>query len=215
MKNKNAIHLISLLILAGLTLAACSSPTPAAATATAFPPTSAPTLTAAPSATAVPTAVPTAIQTATPATFSDPFAYCAAVGQIDAPDSRYSGPKMSDALFNDYLAANGLALNSDYPEAFKHMTIWRCMDKQVYACNFGANIPCDTKANTDTSPSQAILDYCKANPNVDFIPAAVTGHTAIYSWGCVKGAPALGPQTDKLDAAGYQASFWTLLKPGN
>jgi len=30
-------------------------------------------------------------------TFSDPFAYCTAVGTIDQPDSRYVGPKIPDA----------------------------------------------------------------------------------------------------------------------
>jgi hypothetical protein len=31
-----------------------------------------------------------------PATFTDPFAYCAALGTIDAPDSRYTGPKVPE-----------------------------------------------------------------------------------------------------------------------
>jgi hypothetical protein len=30
------------------------------------------------------------------ARFSDPFAYCAAVGTIDAPDARYTGPRVPD-----------------------------------------------------------------------------------------------------------------------
>jgi hypothetical protein len=33
-----------------------------------------------------------------PATFSNPFAYCTALGTIDAPDSRYSGPKVPEAV---------------------------------------------------------------------------------------------------------------------
>jgi hypothetical protein len=32
------------------------------------------------------------------ATFTDPFAYCAAVGTVDAPDSRYTGPKVPEAV---------------------------------------------------------------------------------------------------------------------
>jgi hypothetical protein len=151
--------------------------------------------------------------TETPKTYSDPFAYCAAVGQIDTPDARYTGPKMDDALFKDYLAAEKLDPNMDYPDQFKEMTIWRCMEGKVYACNFGANIPCDSKANTDKTPSQAITDYCKSNPEVDFIPMAVTGHNVIYSWSCVNGAPQLGDPFDTVDAAGYQSSFWVPLQP--
>lgn len=150
----------------------------------------------------------------TPKTFSDPFAYCAAVGQIDAPDARYTGPKMSDALFKDYLVAEKLDVNTDYPDQFKQMTIWRCMNGKVYACNFGANIPCDSKANTDKNPTQAIIDFCKQNQDVDFVPMAVTGHNVIYSWRCVQGAPQLGNLIDTVDAAGYQSSFWVELTPG-
>jgi hypothetical protein len=151
--------------------------------------------------------------TEAPKTYSDPYAYCTAVGQIDAPDARYTGPKMSDALFKDYLTAAKLDVNTPYPDQFKQMTIWRCMESKVYACNFGANIPCDSKANTDKTPTQAISDYCKANPEVDFIPMAVTGHNVIYSWRCVNGAPELGDQLDTVDAAGYQSSFWVPLQP--
>lgn len=148
-----------------------------------------------------------------PKTFSDPFAYCAAVAQIDAPDARFTGPKMSDALFKDYLVAAKLDPTANYPDQFKQMTIWRCMNSQVYACNFGANIPCDSKANTDKNPTQAIIDFCKQNQDMDFVPMAVTGHNVIYSWRCVKGAPQIGEQLDTVDAAGYQSSFWVELEP--
>jgi len=155
-----------------------------------------------------------AAATQAPKIFSDPFAYCAAVGQIDAPDARYTGPRMSAALFKDYLTAAKLDANMEYPDQFKEMTIWRCMEGRVYACNFGANIPCDSKANTDKTPTQAISDYCKSNPDVDFIPMAVTGHNVIYSWRCKAGMAELADQIDTVDAAGYQSSFWVTLQPG-
>jgi hypothetical protein len=156
-----------------------------------------------------PTATPEA-----PKTYSDPFAYCAAVGQIDMPDARYTGPKMDDALFKDYLTAAKLDPNTQYPDPFQQMTTWRCMDGKVYACNFGANIPCDSKANASQTPTQAISDYCTANPDVDFIPMYVIGHTAIYNWSCKAGTPQLGQAMDTVDAAGYQSSFWVALQPG-
>jgi putative hemolysin len=88
------------------------------------------------------------------------------------------------------------------------------MDSQVYACNFGANLPCDSKANTDKTPSQAMGDYCKANPDSEFIPMSVTGHTTIYSWHCVKDAAELLEQIAEVDAAGYLAEIWYPIAPG-
>ena len=149
----------------------------------------------------------------TPATFADPFAYCAAIGQIDAPDAHYTGPQMNDALFNAYLKAAGLDQNGAYPDAFKKMTIWRCMGGKLYACNFGANIPCDSKADTNKIPTQAMNDYCKQSHESDFIPASVTGHTTIYSWHCVKDTPAILSQLGSVDAAGYQSSYWQIVEP--
>jgi Tol biopolymer transport system component len=195
MKIKILLSCLLLLALTACGGATVSAPTqPAVATSPA-------------TVTAAPTAVPT------PAVFSDPFAYCATVGQIDAPDAHYTGPKMDEALFKDYLAAAKLDVNGDYPDAFKQMTVWRCMANKVYACNFGANIPCDSKANTDKTPTQEMKDFCSQNQSADFIPMAVTGHNVIYSWHCVSGAPEILQQIDTVDAAGYQASFWVALEP--
>lgn len=190
MKNKSFIFV--LLTWMTLILAACSAAT--GAVSTESPTSSTPVV-------------------AAQETFSDPFAYCAAVGQIDTPDMRYTGEQMSDVLFKDYLKAAGLDPSLDYPDTFKKMTIWRCMDSKVYACNFGANIPCDSKANTDKTPTQAMTDYCKQFPNDAFIPMSVTGHSVIYSWHCVKDAPEILDQIDTVDTAGYQSSFWQLVEP--
>jgi hypothetical protein len=202
-KNKT---ITSLFILMTLGLATCSAP--AAAPTPTNPPASIPTL-------AAPTTPPTSAPSpsATLETYTDPFAYCAAMVQIDAPDARYTGPLMSAAFFNAYLKAAGLDPNGYYPDAFKKMTIWRCMNGQVYVCNFGANIPCDSKADTNKKPTQALTDYCKVNPDTDFIPAYVTGHAVIYSWHCVKDVPEVLQQIDTVDPAGYQSSFWKLVPP--
>ena len=144
---------------------------------------------------------------------ADPFAYCAAVGSIDKPDARYSGPKITDAIIKGYLKAAGLDPNTPFSDQFRKMTIWRCMDQKVYACNFGANLPCDSKANTDKTPTQAMADFCKDNLNADFIPMYVTGHTTIYSWHCVKDTPALLDQIEKVDAAGYLSEIWYAISP--
>jgi len=45
--------------------------------------------------------------TAARITYTDPFAYCSAVGTIDAPDSRYTGDPVSLAIIQGYLKAAG------------------------------------------------------------------------------------------------------------
>ena len=141
-------------------------------------------------------------------TYNDPFAYCAAIGTIDTPDARYTGPHMTDEIINGYKIAAGLEASTEPMQMFQKTTTWRCMDHQVYACNFGANLPCDSKANTDKTPSQAMGDYCKVNPDSDFIPMSVTGHATIYSWHCVKDTPELLKQIAQVDAAGFLANIW-------
>lgn len=218
MRNRLLPKVVAWLNLMAVALAAC---TPGAEAVTATPtapatPTSPapPTVAASPTVAAPPTAAatPTALPTPTATSFADPFAYCAAVDTIDQPDARYTGPKTSDVIFKGYLKAAGLDVSGHYPDAMKQMTIWRCMDKQVYACNFGANLPCDSKADTNNTPTQPMADFCKATPGADFIPMAVTGHTTIYSWHCVKGAPAVADQLDKPDAAGYLTRIWYLIQ---
>lgn len=151
--------------------------------------------------------------TVAPVTYQDPFAYCAAVGTIDTPDASYTGPQITDEIINGYKTAAGLQASTEPMEMFKKTTIWRCMDKQVYACNFGANLPCDSKADTNRTPTSAMSDYCKANLNSDFIPMSVTGHATIYSWHCIKDAPEVLDQISQVDASGYLANIWYLIKP--
>jgi hypothetical protein len=69
-------------------------------------------------------------ETATEAiTHDDPFAYCAAVGTIDAPDERYTGEELPVVILEgvrDALNATDVDL-----EVFEIGTVWRCMDGQV------------------------------------------------------------------------------------
>lgn len=145
--------------------------------------------------------------------YSDPFAYCAAVGTVDTPDGRYSGEQVPEAVINGFKKAAGLEASTEPMDMFKKTTIWRCMENRVYACNFGANLPCSSKANTDKTPSQAMTDYCAANPDSDIIPMSVTGHSTIYSWHCVKDAPELLDQVENVDAAGYLEQIWYAIEP--
>jgi hypothetical protein len=85
-------------------------------------------------------------------------------------------------------------------------TVIRCMDGKIWACNAGANLPCG-KANTATR-LPAGDDWCRQNPNADFIPAYITGHDTAWRWRCLKGAPAtIGPPAS-IDAEGYLSAYW-------
>jgi len=167
----------------GASTAVPSSPTPQAATpeATLQPSTPTPEMSA----------------------FNDPFQYCAAVGTIDAPDNRYTGPPVPDAV------KEGLqALGHWTSEA---ATVWRCMDGKVLACNGGANLPCG-QANTSTEPSPDMGQWCTENPDSP-IPAAVTGHSTTYIWECQGGEPRIVKQVINVDSRGFGADFWFEIVP--
>ncbi len=137
--------------------------------------------------------------------YSDPFAYCAAVGTIDAPDARYNGPAVPDSVVQG-MVKQGI-VSADAPLEFQQSAVWRCMNSQVWVCHFGANLPCQEKADLSQTPTSAMGDWCKANPTSDGIPAAVTGRATVYEWRCTEGKPAV-VQVFKVDSQGYLADFW-------
>ena len=149
--------------------------------------------------------------TPTPASYADPFAYCAAVGTIDAPGATYAGPQVPESV------ALGLqkALNApDTPlSVLQGGSSWRCMNGEVYACFVGANLPCEAKANTDRTPTQEETDFCQANPNSEFIPAVVTGRETVFEWRCRDGVPEVVKQVFQPDAQGFLAEIWYKISP--
>jgi putative hemolysin len=149
--------------------------------------------------------------TSTPAAYTDPFAYCAAVGTIDAPDTTYTGPRVPQSV------AEGLqkALNApDLPiDVLENGSSWRCMDGQVYACFVGANLPCEAKADTNRTPNQEEIDFCQQNPDSDFIPAVVTGRETVFEWRCRGGAPEIVQQVFQADAQGFLSEIWYKIGP--
>ncbi len=150
---------------------------------------------------------------ATPVTtYQDPFAYCAAVGTLDAPDARYTGSPVPESI------ARGLQKAFDVPasaplEPFVSNSFWRCMDGKVYACNVGANLPCQAKADTSRTPSAAVTDYCHSNPGSDFIPMVVTGRETIYEWRCDASTPAIVREMTQPDARGFLSNVWYEMRP--
>ena len=82
------------------------------------------------------------------------------------------------------------------------------MAGRVYACAFGANLPCDEKADTGRSPTAAMRAFCRDNPAADFIPMVVTGRATVYAWRCEGGTLAIERQITEPDARGYLADIW-------
>jgi len=138
--------------------------------------------------------------------YNDPFAYCAGVGSIDTPDARYSGSKLPDAIIQGMIEQGFLP--AAMPAESQKYTVWRCMDHNVWVCNFGVNIPCLEKADPSQAPTSAMEDFCKMNPTVEGIPAYITGRVTIYSWNCKEGQPSLGSQIMMVDPQGYPSAYW-------
>lgn len=147
----------------------------------------------------------------TPATYTDPFAYCEAVNTIDSPDARYTGPKVPETI------AEGLRKVFNTPdtpiEIYMRGTFWRCMNGKVYACTVGANLPCEAKANTNRKPTQSENDFCRQNPNADVIPMVVTGRETVYEWRCNNGVPEIVRQFTQPDARGFLSNIWYEINP--
>ncbi len=134
--------------------------------------------------------------------FGDPVAYCRAVGTIDRPDARYHGPKLPA-----WMAAKlGLEPGED------KMMEWRCARGAVLACLYGANIPCDAKADVSRVATPAIEAFCRENPDSSFVPMVVTGHETVVSWACRGDRPVV-TATGAVDAQGYAKSYWQRVTP--
>jgi hypothetical protein len=145
-------------------------------------------------------------------TFTDPFNYCAAVGTIDAPDERYAGLAVPEAIIEGL--REKAEIGDEAPAGWvAALTVWRCMDGEVWACFVGANLPCSEKADTSSTPQPEMEDFCNANPNTEVIPAAVTGRATVYEWRCVDTAPQVVTQLLEPDALGFLSDFWYELSP--
>jgi hypothetical protein len=143
--------------------------------------------------------------------YDDPFAYCAAVGTVDAPDERYNGPEMPESVIQG-LIRQGI-VSADAPLEFQKAAVWRCMNSQVWVCHFGANLPCLEKADMSQVPTSEMEDFCKTSPTADSIPAAVTGRATVYEWKCNAGKPEVVRQVFQVDPQEYLADFWYELAP--
>jgi hypothetical protein len=148
----------------------------------------------------------------TAAAFTDPFAYCAAVGTSDSPAPPYAGPTLPDSVIAGLKKA--LDMPDDVPaEVLQNGTFWRCMNGKVYACFVGANLPCEAKANTDRTPTQALMEFCQQNPDADVVPMVVTGHDTVYEWRCNNDQPEIVRQFAEADERGFVSNIWYEIAP--
>jgi hypothetical protein len=161
--------------------------------------------------TAAPDAEGATMPAAASGSMADPFAYCAAVGTVDAPDERYSGEELPVVILEGVREALN-ATDVDL-EVFEIGTVWRCMDGQVYACNVGANLPCLAKADESSEPTQPMADFCQENADSDFIPAVVTGRSTVYNWACDGTEPVVVDQFTEVDSQGFLEFVWYELTP--
>jgi hypothetical protein len=99
--------------------------------------------------------------------------------------------------------------NAD-PAWVERSTVVRCMGGRLLACNMGANLPCG-KANTALS-LPAGDDWCRQNPNSDFVPAYISGHDSAEHWRCINGVPAIAGPPDPIDRQGYLTNYWKILE---
>jgi len=148
------------------------------------------------------------------AQFEDPFAYCAELHDIDAPDDRYTGDAVPDAVVQGVREATGASADAPV-EFFRGGTSWRCMDSAVYACFVGANLPCDAMADTSEAASTEMAEFCESNPDAEAIPANVAGRETVFAWTCAGSEAVVERQVFQVDDRGFIAEIWYRLEtPG-
>lgn len=140
----------------------------------------------------------------TPIVYTDPFAYCAVVGDIDAPAEPYVGPPVPDSIAVRLSRLIELPGGGRLPDEFIR---WRCMERKVYACNLGNNLPCG-KANTSRAPTAAMAEACKATPELKSLPITITGNDTIYAWRCSDGVAVIDRQIFTVDQRGFITEMW-------
>ncbi len=143
--------------------------------------------------------------------FDDPVAYCKSVGTADRVGQDYTGPAVPDWMAEALKRTAGAPADAPL-EVFRHAA-WRCDQGRVMACSTGANIPCDSKADTSRKPATGARRFCKEHPSTPMIPAYATGHATAYAWRCDGDRAIVARQVLTLDDRGYPAAFWHEVTP--
>jgi hypothetical protein len=134
------------------------------------------------------------------------------LGTIDAPESRYTGPKVPEAVARGLKKGFGAPADASLA-SFLNNTFWRCMDGTVYACTVGANLPCLEQTDTNRRPTQGMTDFCRNNLHAEVIPAVATGRTTVYEWTCANDMSEVVRQFAQPDARGCLPNIWYAISP--
>ncbi|HEV3247101.1 MAG TPA: hypothetical protein VG124_07845 [Beijerinckiaceae bacterium] len=89
---------------------------------------------------------------------------------------------------------------------------FRCMNGKAHVCFVGANLPCG-KLNTSRQ-NEGAENFCRSDPEADFVPMAATGHDSVYSYRCHDGKAEVLRATYELDERGFAKSLWMALPEG-
>jgi hypothetical protein len=148
------------------------------------------------------------------APFSDAVAYCQAAGNTDAPDARYTGPKVPDWMIAALYTPDEIKAQKKSKVDPARAIVWRCMAGKVWGCVQG-NSPICGKANQEMKPTPAMREFCTGKPNADVIPLSVIGHEnpMIYDWRCNGTKPAIARQIFTVDARGFPVELWKEIAP--
>jgi hypothetical protein len=140
------------------------------------------------------TSQPLDIASLDPDHWSDPFAYCKAVGTVDYPDQRYSGPHLTEAI----AAALRVPVTSS-PDRVK----WRCDGGALLGCTSFRGSSCAL-----TPSVTEMLEYCAQNPNAQGL-LAPNG-----SWSCNETEPEIpAGQSWPVDSRGFLPGAWVEISP--
>lgn len=138
----------------------------------------------------------------------DPFAYCKANGTVDEPSGSFRPNPVPASLVPLVPKAMGLPAGTKLPAAGLY---WRCMDKAVWVCSVGANLPCAAKADqSERNPGAEA--WCRENPHSAFVPAFAAGHETLFDWSCSDGRAVRGKANSSLDRRGYRTDIWYQVK---
>jgi putative hemolysin len=141
---------------------------------------------------------------------AEPFQWCAPGINSPVMSGKDQAATLPEALLEPMII-QGLVTHSMPVELVK-ASRWRCMTGDVWVCMVGANLPCNERADLSKTPSEKMLEFCQSNPDVDSLPAYVTGRATVYEWTCENAKPIAGNQFVKVDAAGYLANIWYQLE---
>ena len=81
------------------------------------------------------------------------------------------------------------------------------------ACLYGANIPCDQKADVERTPPDGAVRFCRQQPDAGVVPHVAFSQPMVFLWRCQGTTPAIIRHVTAVDRDGYPAAFWHAVAP--